>query len=101
MASFELKLEGKIYTIDWSKFTIEQLNRLEKLTRQFAEYGNFNFAYEALELITGIEKEKLLGLKSGVINRILAIIKKEGEKGIKKPLYFMEELTKMTKKYSH
>ena len=74
MKPFEIELDGKIYKIDFSKFTTESKERLIKLTRQFKENKDYDAIYEALEIMTGIEREELNELDELIIAEIAVFL---------------------------
>jgi len=79
MAPIKIELEGKIYTIDFSNLTTEQVKRLKQIESQMIAYR-----YEALEIITGVKKEELCKLEMKVVNKLFNIVAEENEKRIRK-----------------
>ena len=78
MEPIEIKLDGKIYEIDFSKLTAEQVKRLKQLESQMIAAR-----YEALEIITGVKKEELCKLEMKVVDRLFNIVAEKNEKRIK------------------
>ena len=82
MKPIKIELDGKVYEIDLSKITKEQLEEMEELRKQTAKniyIGDIDSAhksaYRLLELATGIEEEKLSKLDVVNIFKIFIFVK--------------------------